>query len=143
MVRMTQCQEQRSEVCLADSCSGRRPSRLPSPAQRAGFRKGLECSRANGPAICPMTLRTHSSQKQSGNYRYRPAVVWQTAGPLALRVNSQPFNPARWACRTTQIKCWTEPFCLLSPAAQRINGGEDRGEGSRKQTKFLFPGRKR
>jgi len=38
--------------------------RLPSPAQRAGFRVGIIAQRANGPAICPMM---------------------QMSGPLALR----------------------------------------------------------
>jgi len=45
--------------------SDQRSMRLPSPAQRAGFRVGIITQRANGPAICPMV---------------------QTSGPLALWV---------------------------------------------------------
>ena len=63
---------------------GQSPRNLPSPAQRAGLRTGVNYPRPNGPSICDGSRRG------------------QTAGPLALYLRrfSVP-RPLAWARQTT------------------------------------------
>ena len=100
--------DQKVHVCSDKNVpvySDQRSIRLPSPAQRAGFRVGIIAQRANGPAICPMM---------------------QMSGPLALRDSIRcalTFNQRIHTDlpREKRIKSNQHPRLILSVKELAIN----------------------